>query len=102
MAPSPTGNAHLGTARTSLFNVFFARRRGGSFVLRIDDTDLERNQPEYEQAIYDGLHWLGIQWDEGPDVGGRFAPYRQSERLDTYRDHASRLIAAGKAYRCYC
>lgn len=102
IAPSPTGFAHLGTARTALFNFLFARRHGGSFVLRLDDTDLERNRPDYEQAIYDGLHWLGLDWDEGPDRGGPCGPYRQSERLDVYREAAARLIAVGAAYRCYC
>jgi len=102
MAPSPTGWAHLGSARTALFNLLFARHNGGQFVLRLDDTDLERNRPEYEQGIYDSFHWLGLAWDEGPDVGGPHGPYRQSERLDTYRDQAARLIASGAAYRCYC
>jgi glutamyl-tRNA synthetase len=102
MAPSPTGWAHLGSARTALFNLLFARHHGGQFVLRLDDTDLERNRPEYEQAIYDSFHWLGLQWDEGPDVGGPYGPYRQSERLDTYREQAARLIESGAAYRCYC
>ncbi len=102
MAPSPTGYVHLGSARTALFNLLFARHEGGCFVLRIDDTDLERNRPEYEQAIYDGFHWLGLEWDEGPDVGGPFGPYRQSERLDLYRELAARLLATGHAYRCYC
>ncbi len=102
MAPSPTGYVHLGSARTALFNLLFARGRGGTFVLRIDDTDLERNRPDYEEAIYDGFRWLGLQWDEGPDVGGPFAPYRQSGRLDTYREQAARLLASGAAYRCYC
>jgi glutamyl-tRNA synthetase len=82
--------------------VLFARAHGGTFVLRVDDTDLERNRPEYEQVIYEGLHWLGLDWDEGPDKGGPFAPYRQSERLDVYKEHAARLLAAGKAYRCFC
>jgi nondiscriminating glutamyl-tRNA synthetase len=102
IAPSPTGFAHLGTASTALCNVLFARAHGGTFVLRVDDTDLERNRPEYEQVIYEGLHWLGLEWDEGPDKGGQFAPYRQSERLDVYKEHAARLLAAGKAYRCFC
>jgi glutamyl-tRNA synthetase len=102
IAPSPTGFAHLGTASTALCNVLFARAHGGTFVLRVDDTDLERNRPEYEQVIYEGLHWLGLEWDEGPDKGGPFAPYRQSERLDVYKEHAARLLAAGKAYRCFC
>jgi len=102
IAPSPTGFAHLGTASTALYNVLFARREGGTFVLRIDDTDLVRNRDEYEQVIYEALHWLGLEWDEGPDKGGPHGPYRQSERLDLYRKEAGRLIADGKAYRCYC
>src|ERR1700680_991465 len=80
IAPSPTGFAHLGTASTALYNVLFARANRGTFVLRVDDTDLERNRPEYEVVIYDALHWLGLDWDEGPDKGGPDAPYRQSER----------------------
>jgi len=102
IAPSPTGFAHLGTASSALYNLIFARANGGTFVLRIDDTDVERNRPEYEQVIYAGLHWLGLDWDEGPDKGGPVGPYRQSERLDIYKEHAARLIAEGKAYRCYC
>jgi glutamyl-tRNA synthetase len=102
IAPSPTGFAHLGTASTALCNVLFARAKRGTFVLRVDDTDLERNRPEYEQVIYEGLHWLGLDWDEGPDKGGPYAPYRQSERLDVYKEHAARLLSDKKAYRCYC
>jgi glutamyl-tRNA synthetase len=102
IAPSPTGFAHLGTASTALYNVLFARANGGTFVLRIDDTDIERNRPEYEQVIYESLHWLGLDWDEGPDKGGPDGPYRQSERLDLYKEHAARLLASGMAYRCYC
>ncbi len=102
MAPSPTGFVHLGSARTALFNLLFARGHGGQFVLRLDDTDLERNRPEYEAAIYEGFQWLGLEWDEGPDVGGPFGPYRQSERLDSYRERAAALLASGAAYRCYC
>jgi nondiscriminating glutamyl-tRNA synthetase len=94
MAPSPTGPIHVGSARTALFNVLFARRQGGKFILRIDDTDLERSTAADEEYIYDGLNWLGLHWDEGP--------IRQSERLDLYKEHAARLIAAGRAYRCYC
>ena len=94
MAPSPTGPIHVGSARTALFNVLFARRQGGRFLLRIDDTDLERSTAEDEAYIYDGLDWLGLHWDEGP--------VRQSERLDLYREHAARLVASGHAYRCYC
>ncbi|TMB79107.1 MAG: glutamate--tRNA ligase [Chloroflexi bacterium] len=102
IAPSPTGFAHLGTASTALYNVLFARQRGGTFVLRIDDTDIERNRPEYELLIYESLRWLDLGWDEGPDRGGPHQPYRQSERLDQYREQAERLLADGKAYRCYC
>jgi nondiscriminating glutamyl-tRNA synthetase len=102
IAPSPTGFAHLGTASTALYNVLFARANGGTFVLRIDDTDVERNRPEYEVVIYESLHWLGLDWDEGPDKGGPDGPYRQSERLDLYKQHAARLLEEGKAYRCYC
>src|SRR5260370_39756787 len=102
IAQSPTGFAHLGTASPALYNVLFARANRGTFVLRVDDTDLERNRPEYEQVIYEGLHWLGLDWDEGPDTGGPHAPYRQSERLDIYKEHAARLLASGMAYRSYC
>jgi glutamyl-tRNA synthetase len=102
IAPSPTGFAHLGTASTALYNVLFARANNGTFVLRVDDTDAERNRPEYELVIYESLRWLGLEWDEGPDKGGPDAPYRQSERLDLYKEHAARLLAEGKAYRCYC
>ena len=102
IAPSPTGFAHLGTASTALYNVLFARANAGTFVLRIDDTDLERNRPEYETVIHESLHWLSLDWDEGPDKGGPFAPYRQSERIDLYKQDAARLLAEGKAYRCYC
>ncbi len=102
IAPSPTGFAHLGTASTALYNVLFARREGGTFVLRVDDTDVERNREEYERVIYEALHWLGLEWDEGPDKGGPHGPYRQSERLDTYKRDAGKLLEAGKAYKCYC
>jgi glutamyl-tRNA synthetase len=102
IAPSPTGFAHLGTASTALYNKLYARAHGGTFVLRVDDTDVERNRPEFEQVIYEGLHWLGLDWDEGPDKGGPDGPYRQSERLDLYRQHAAKLLAEGNAYRCYC
>lgn len=94
MAPSPTGPVHVGSARTALFNWLFARARGGVFILRIDDTDLERSTREDEELIYDGFRWLGLDWDEGP--------VRQSERLDVYREQAAKLIEAGHAYRCYC
>jgi glutamyl-tRNA synthetase len=102
IAPSPTGFAHLGTASTALCNLIFARAHDGTFVLRVDDTDVERNRPEYEQVIYEGLRWLGLDWDEGPDKGGPHGPYRQSERLDVYKQHAVRLLGERKAYKCFC
>jgi glutamyl-tRNA synthetase len=102
VAPSPTGDPHVGTAYMSLFNLGFARRHGGQFVLRIEDTDRARFRADSEQQIYDTLRWLGFTWDEGPDVGGPFAPYRQSERLDTYRPFVDRLLAEGYAYHCWC
>lgn len=102
MAPSPTGYVHMGSARTALFNLLFARQHGGVFVLRIDDTDAERDRPEYEQAIFDMFRWLSLYWDEGADVGGPYGPYRQSERSDIYFEHAEKLIRSGAAYRCYC
>ena len=98
IAPSPTGFAHLGTASTALCNVLFARAKRGTFVLRVDDTDLERNRPEYEQVIYEGLHWLGLDWDEGPEAGGNFGPYFQSEREEIYRSYLERLRAADRLY----
>jgi glutamyl-tRNA synthetase len=101
-APSPTGYLHIGGARTALFNWLYARKRGGSLVLRIEDTDRERSTEASVQAILDGLRWLGIDWDEGPEVGGPYAPYFQTQRLDSYRAHADRLIAEKKAFRCFC
>ena len=102
IAPSPTGFAHLGTASTALYNVLYARQNNGTFVLRIDDTDMERNRPEYELLIFESLAWLGLHWNEGPDKGGPYEPYRQSDRLDVYKEEAARLLKDGKAYRCYC
>jgi glutamyl-tRNA synthetase len=107
IAPSPTGPLHIGTARTALFNYLFARRHGGTFILRLEDTDVARSSLAYEKDILDGLHWLGIQWDEGPEVAGQasrgpYAPYRQMERLPLYAEAAERLLAEDKAYRCYC
>jgi nondiscriminating glutamyl-tRNA synthetase len=101
-APSPTGHLHVGNARTALFNWLLARGSGGTFVLRIEDTDAERSTKESEASILDDIRWLGLNWDEGPDIGGPFPPYRQSERLDTYRAWADRLIDAGQAYPCFC
>ncbi len=101
-APSPTGYLHIGGARTALFNWLYARRFGGSFVLRMEDTDRERSTPESVRAILDGLRWLGIDWDEGPEVGGPHGPYFQSERIPLYRETAERLVRDGHAYRCYC
>ena len=102
IAPSPTGSIHVGTARTALYNWLLARQSGGKFVLRVEDTARDRNRPEYEQAIYDGLAWLGLGWDEGPDVGGEYGPYRQSERQELHRRHLDRLIGRGHVYRCFC
>ena len=101
-APSPTGLLHVGNARTALFNWLLARGRGGTFVLRIEDTDVERSTRESEQGILQDLRWLGLDWDEGPDVGGSHGPYRQSERLDLYRSYASELIEHRHAYHCFC
>ena len=102
LAPSPTGDPHVGSAYQGLFNFCFAKRHGGQFILRIEDTDQARSRPESEAAILEALRWLGLQWDEGPDIGGPFGPYRQSERLDIYRTHVEHLLAAGHAYRCFC
>lgn len=101
-APSPTGYLHVGGARTALFNYLFARRHGGAFLLRIEDTDQDRNVKEAVEAIYDGMRWLGLHWDEGPDVGGPHGPYFQSQRLPLYAAAGNRLLAEGKAYRCFC
>lgn len=101
-APSPTGPFHIGGARSALFNWLLAKRYGGKLILRIEDTDLERSSRESEQNIMEALHWLGITWDEGPDVQGAYGPYRQTERLDTYRRCTEQLIQSGKAYYCYC
>jgi glutamyl-tRNA synthetase len=101
-APSPTGYLHVGGARTALFNWLFARRLGGTLVLRIEDTDVERSSPEMVEGILDGMRWLGLDWDEGPKVDGPYGPYFQSERLDRYRAMAARLVAQGSAYYCYC
>jgi glutamyl-tRNA synthetase len=101
-APSPTGFLHVGGARTALFNWLFARRHRGAFILRIEDTDAERSSWDMVTGIVEGLRWLGLDWDEGPDIGGPHAPYFQSERLDRYRAAAAQLVASGHAYACYC
>jgi len=101
IAPSPTGDPHVGTAYIALFNMCFARAHGGQFILRIEDTDQARSTPESERAILDSLHWLGLEWDEGPDVGGEHGPYRQSERMDIYGKYARQLVDEGKAFVCY-
>ncbi|MDD3150855.1 MAG: glutamate--tRNA ligase [Candidatus Gastranaerophilales bacterium] len=102
IAPSPTGNLHVGTARTALFNYLFAKNMGGKFILRIEDTDIERSKEEYTQNIYDSLKAMGLQWDEGPDVGGKYGPYKQSDRLDLYNEFAQKLVASGHAYEGWC
>jgi nondiscriminating glutamyl-tRNA synthetase len=104
-APSPTGYVHVGNARTALFNWLYARHTGGAFVLRIEDTDVERSEARFETQLIEDLRWLGLDWDEGPDKsngGGPFGPYRQSERLETYKKYATELIDAGRAYLCFC
>jgi glutamyl-tRNA synthetase len=102
VAPSPTGDPHVGTAYMSLFNLAFVRQQGGEFVLRVEDTDRARYVADSEQQVYDMLSWLGLQWDEGPDRGGPYAPYRQSERLSTYQPVAQQLLDEGHAYHCWC
>ena len=102
IAPSPTGFLHLGTARTALFNYLFAKKYQGRFIVRIEDTDLERSKPEFEKAILEGLKWLGIEWTEGPDLGGEYGPYRQSEREDFYEKYTKKLLTEKKAYFCFC
>ncbi|PJD96115.1 MAG: glutamate--tRNA ligase [Parachlamydia sp.] len=102
IAPSPTGDPHVGTAYMALFNMIFARHHQGKFILRIEDTDQSRSRPEYEQNIYKALKWSNIEWDEGPDVGGDYGPYRQSERLPIYQEECKHLIERGGAYKCFC
>lgn len=102
IAPSPTGDPHVGTAYIGLLNYIYARQRGGKFILRIEDTDRTRFVATSEQMIFGALRWLGLGWDEGPDVGGPYGPYRQSERTEIYRQHADQLLANGTAYRCFC
>jgi glutamyl-tRNA synthetase len=102
VAPSPTGDPHVGTAYQSLFDYAMAHQTGGEFVLRLEDTDQVRYAPDSERRIFEALRWIGLPYDEGPDIGGPYAPYRQSERLPIYKEHAERLIAAGHAYYCFC
>ena len=102
IAPSPTGDPHVGTAYVALFNYALARKHGGQFILRIEDTDRERSSAASEAMIFEALHWLGLRWDEGPDVGGPHGPYRQSERTAIYREHAEELVRRGAAYPCFC
>ncbi|KAL8267971.1 hypothetical protein R6Q59_001769 [Mikania micrantha] len=101
-APSPTGYLHVGGARTALFNYLYARSKGGKFILRIEDTDLERSTKESEEAVLRDLSWLGLSWDEGPGIGGDYGPYRQSERNDLYKQYAEKLLQSGQVYRCFC
>ncbi|MGB8538990.1 MAG: glutamate--tRNA ligase [Acidobacteriaceae bacterium] len=101
-APSPTGMLHVGNARTALYNWLFARHTGGTFLLRIEDTDVERSELRYEAQLIEDLRWLGLDWSEGPEIGGPYAPYRQSARLDIYEQHTRQLLDQGKAYRCFC
>jgi nondiscriminating glutamyl-tRNA synthetase len=101
-APSPTGHLHVGNARTALFNWLFARQKRGTMVLRVEDTDIERSEARFEAQLIEDLKWLGLDWDEGPDVGGSYGPYRQSDRLEIYREHAERLLQEGTAYLCFC
>ena len=102
IAPSPSGNLHVGTARTALFNYLFAKKMGGKFVLRVEDTDLERSSDAYIKNIFDSLKAMGLNWDEGPDIGGPYAPYTQSEKFDVYKKYAKELLDKGYAYECFC
>jgi glutamyl-tRNA synthetase len=102
IAPSPTGDPHVGTAYIALFNYVFAKKHGGQFILRIEDTDRARSTPDSEAAILRALRWVGVGWDEGPDVGGPYGPYRQSERSEIYKTEVAKLVASGAAYRCFC
>ena len=101
-APSPTGHLHVGNVRTAIFNWLFARKAGGPFIIRIEDTDIVRSEERFEGLIYEDLRWLGLQWDEAPDIGGPHSPYRQSDRLDLYRAKASQLVQSRRAFHCFC
>lgn len=102
IAPAPTGPCHVGIARTALFNYLFTRKHGGTFVMRLEDTDVARGRQEYEEDVYDSLRWLGLDWDEGPDIGGDYGPYRQSERKEIYQAALEKLLDANLAYPCFC
>ena len=101
-APSPTGRTHLGSGRTALYNFLLARQAGGQFILRIEDTDQKRYVAGAEDELMEGLRWLGLEWDEGPDVGGEYGPYRQTERREIYAKYARQLVEQGNAYYCFC
>src|SRR5918992_4767141 len=102
IAPAPSGSIHVGNARTALYNWLFARKHGGTFVLRVEDTDRKRATDEAYRAVIEDLRWLGLEWDEGPETEGALGPYRQSERMDRYAAAALSLLDGGHAYRCYC
>ncbi len=102
IAPSPTGPAHIGTARTALFNYLFAKQHNGKFILRIEDTDLERSEQKWTDEIIEQLKWLGLEWDEGPDIGGEYGPYKQTQRFDIYEKYLNQLLDENKAYYCFC
>ncbi len=102
IGPSPTGDPHVGTAYIALFNYVFAKKHGGKFILRVEDTDQQRSKPQWESMLLSSLKWLGLEWDEGPDIGGPHAPYRQSERAAIYQEHAAKLLENGAAYQCFC
>src|SRR5438128_973100 len=101
-APSPTGPLHIGNVRTALFNYLVAKKNKGDFILRIEDTDKERSEQKYTDELIEGLRWLGILWNEGPDVGGKFGPYKQSQRTDIYKKYLKTLLQEKKAYYCFC
>ena len=101
-APSPTGYVHVGNVRTALFNYLLARQRGGLFLLRIEDTDVERSRKSYEEGLIEDMKWLGVKWEEGPDIGGPLGPYRQSERSELYREYVDLLLEKKMAYHCFC
>ena len=102
IGPSPTGAPHVGTGYVALFNYAFAKKHGGEFIFRLEDTDQNRSYKESELALYSSLKWLGLEWDEGPDIGGDKGPYRQSERVDIHKTHVQKLLDSGAAYKCTC